>query len=174
MFVKETFTFTFNITFTFIKIHAVTLNLQSESRYNQSSHLTQRNIRNCNRLAIIHILAYHKIRLHRSYTISSTVVKHSDKSMNIPPLYFNCTQHLGHTDDSWSGFKMFLRVVILVFAATCCTAQVIGKSLHTGQQYTGWATDLQQMATGSKLSLPGYKQLALTYFAIWHCRGTNV
>jgi len=26
---------------------------------------------------------------------------------------------------------MFLRVVILVFAATCCTAEVIGKSLHT-------------------------------------------
>jgi len=31
---------------------------------------------------------------------------------------------------------MFFRVVILVLAATCCTARVIGKSLHTRHQYT--------------------------------------
>ena len=46
-----------------------------------------------------------------------------------------CTQHLGDTDDSTFGVKMFFRVVILVFAATCCRARVIGKSLYT-RKYT--------------------------------------
>ena len=68
---------------------------------------------------------------------------------------------------------MFLRVVILVFAATCCTARVIGKSLHTRHKYTGWANELQQIPTWSKLSLPGYRNLTLTYSARWCCGGTN-
>ena len=63
-----------------------------------------------------------------SYLIAKCLVAH--RLVKILPMYINCTQHLGHTDDSRSGVKMFLRVVILVFAATCCRARVIGKSLH--------------------------------------------
>jgi hypothetical protein len=61
--------------------------------------------------------------------------------LNNPPLHINCTQHLGHTDGNIPGVNMFFHVVILVSAATCCTARVIGKSLHTRHYYTGWATE---------------------------------
>ena len=50
-------------------------------------------------------------------------------------LHIKCNQHIGHTGESIFCVKMFFRVVILVFAATCCTARVIGKSLHT-RKYT--------------------------------------
>ena len=75
---------------------------------------------------------YHFLRLDSTTVLTyRRVVSHADKLVKIPPLHINCTQHLGHTDDSRSGVKMFLRVVILVFASTCCTARMIGKALHT-------------------------------------------
>jgi len=72
------------------------------------------------------------IRLDSSDILSLSVVTHTDKLMIISPLHIKCTQNFDYTIDSRSGVKMFLRVVILVFAATSCTAQVIGRSLHTG------------------------------------------
>ena len=94
--------------------------------------------------------------------------------VNIPPLYIDCTQHLGHTDDSRSAVKMFLRVVILVFAATCCTARVICKAVHTRHWYIRSATDLQQVPTWSKLLLPHYSLFTPTYTALWSCREKSV
>jgi len=91
--------------------------------------------------------------------------------VTITPSHINCTQHAGHSNDSTSDVKMFLRVVILVFAATCCTALVFGKSLHTRHWYTRSATDLQQMQTRSKLSLSRNKHL--NYTPPWWCGGTN-
>jgi len=72
------------------------------------------------------------IRLDSSDILSLSVVTHTDKLMIIPSLHIKCTQNFDYKDDSRSGVKKFLRVVILVFAATCCTAEVIGQSLHTG------------------------------------------
>ena len=87
-------------------------------------------------------VGYHVVRLKSSVVIPyRSVVAHADRFVNIQPQYINRTQHLGHTDDSWSGVKMFLRVVILVFAATCCTARVIGKALHTGHWYIRLGTE---------------------------------
>jgi len=85
-------------------------------------------------IPIIQNLDYRKIRLHNcnnSNTISLGGVTHTDKLEHFPPLHIKPTQLFGHTGDSWSGVEMFLLVVILVFAATCCTTRVIGKSLHT-------------------------------------------
>jgi len=69
--------------------------------------------------------------LHSCHTISLNVV--TQRLVNFPPICSKCTQHLRHSDDSTSGVKMFLRVVILFFAATCCTARVIGKALDTNK-----------------------------------------
>jgi len=116
-----------------IKTREVTLKLQNVSRCEVQSikpYDTEK-ARDSNRLAIIYNLSYRKVRLHSSDTLSLTVVTYTDKLELIPLLQINCTQHLDHTDGSRCGVKMFLRIVILVFAATCCTAQVIGKSLHT-------------------------------------------
>jgi hypothetical protein len=74
----------------------------------------------------------------------------------------NCPQHLGHTDGSRSGVKMFLRVVILVFAATCCRARVIGKSLHTSKlvhsvgNRTATEADVKQAVTSWLQTLHTY------------------
>jgi hypothetical protein len=76
---------------------------------------------------------YDEIRLHTSDTLSLSDVTHADKLDSIQSHLITCTQHFGNTDDSRSGVKMFFRVMILVFVATYCTAQVIGKSLHTSR-----------------------------------------
>jgi len=52
---------------------------------------------------------------------------------------------------------MFLQVVIVVFADTSCTAEVIGKALDTSTLYR------QQMPAWSKTSIPGYRHLTPTY-----------
>jgi hypothetical protein len=79
-------------------------------------------------------MAYGEIRLHTTDTLSLSNVTHTDNLEHLPTLHTKCTQHLGNTDDSRSGIKMFFRVMILVFVATCCRAQVIVKSLHTSRQ----------------------------------------
>ena len=84
-----------------------------------------------NRRVIIQNLAYREIKPQSPDTLSLRVVSHADKSLYLPPPHIKCTEYLRHTDDSPSGVKMFFRVGILVFAATFCTARVIGKSLHT-------------------------------------------
>ena len=48
--------------------------------------------RDCDRLTIIQNMGYRRIRLHSSNIISLSVVTHTDKLMNIPPLHINCTQ----------------------------------------------------------------------------------
>jgi len=88
-----------------------------------------------NSKAINQNLAYRKIKPHSNDTLSLRGVTHADKSLHLPPLHIQRTEHIGHTDGSRSGVRIFFRVVILVFAATCCTARVIGKALHTGHWY---------------------------------------
>jgi hypothetical protein len=88
-------------------------------------------VREFDRRALIRNLQFRNIHIHSSDTLSLSVVSKADKLLHLPPLHIKCTQQLGHKDGSRSGVKMFLRVVILVFAATCCTARVIGKALHT-------------------------------------------
>ena len=61
--------------------------------------------------------------------------------MHLTALRIMCTEYLDHIDRNISGIKMFFRVVILVFAATCCTARVIGKFLYIRHWYTRSATD---------------------------------
>jgi hypothetical protein len=77
------------------------------------------------------LLAYRSTGHHTSDKLKLSVVSHVDKLVEITGEDIKSNQNPGHTDGSRSGVKMFLRVVILVFAATCCTAMVIGKSLHT-------------------------------------------
>jgi hypothetical protein len=124
--VRETFTFTF------VKIHVMNT---------QVAHREQV------RIPIIQIISHngsgvveteqqksrsHVVRFNSATVISYRCIEtHADTLVQISPLYNNCPQYLGHTDSSRSGVKMFLRVVILVFAATCCTGRVIGKTLHT-------------------------------------------
>jgi len=107
--------------------------LQTASRCDFQSLKSQdtEKVREFDRRALIRNLQFRNIHIHSSDTLSLSVVSKADKLLHLPPLHIKCTQQFGHIDGSRSGVKMFLRIVILAFVATCCTARVIGKTLHT-------------------------------------------
>ena len=137
-------------TFSFIKIHAGNNQIAQRSRCEVQSFKLKDTRKYVIDTEYKKWKSYYVARLNSTYVITyRCVVSHADMLVNILPLYINRTQHFGHTDDSRSGVKMFLRVVILVFAATCCTARVIGKSLHTRHWYIRSANEavLKQAVT---------------------------
>jgi hypothetical protein len=121
-----------SFTFTFVKTHSV--NTQVAHR-EQARIPVVRAIRH-NGSGVVET-EYEKsrsnvVRFNSAAVIAYRCIEtHADTLVEITPLYINCPQYLDHTDGSRSGVKMFLRVVILLFAAACYTARVIGKALHT-------------------------------------------